>query len=320
MTSQERLLDRALAGAADVDDAEITALTRLADEVEANFAVDVPPQAAARALFVHGVAARQRRLPWLRLAAPAMAVVALLAIVMGVAGRRALPGDVLYPVRNVLHSVGLASSVLNEAREAIADAEDLLARGESVQDEQPARAEALAVRALLRAGEAAALADELEGRAAAELRGDIDAIKDRAAALIAGAGAPRENERVDEDEEAEAKARWVEDDSSGPSSNSGPGSGDDDEDDDSGSDDGDGDGDNSGSGSGDSDDDSGDRLREEEDVDRSGSGGGGGDSDDSDSDDSGSGNGDDLDDSDNSGPGSAEDLADDLDDDLDEES
>jgi hypothetical protein len=255
-------LDAALEGAKPTD--EVEPLVEVAARLEERMDVDAPAAARERALFTRGVGLRRKRFNPLRVVSPALAVVGLVAII-AVIGGRALPGETLYPVREALGSVGLANLPEEEFEEHTDDADRLLTQAViALGNDEPGRAESLALRAMIELEEARGLVEELARSSRAEAAAQVDRLLGRARTLITAAALTIEGAG--------------DDDSSGPGSgdedNSGPGSGDDDS---SGS--GSGGGDSSGPGSGDDD--------------SSGSGSGGGDS-------SGPGSGDD----DSSGSGS----------------
>jgi hypothetical protein len=274
VTSPEKRLDRALSGKPDVH-GDLDNLIQTAGEVQRGLEAETPDARRMRAMFVQGAAARSRPSIF-RTLSPAIAL-GLALVVLALAGQQARPGQTLYSVHRVLDRVGLATSAEEEARDLIDGARASIGLAESL-DEDARRSLALAVDALGDLHDASALLEHIEAAEAADLDLQIEALTDRATAVIADARAVLDEGAGDSD-----------DDNSGPGSgdsdddNSGPGSGDD------------SDGDSSGPGSGDDSDD-----------DKSGPGSG----DDSDDDNSGPGSGDDSDD-DNSGPGSGDDSDDD---------
>lgn len=106
--SLERTLDRALSNGRAADDTEIAALVAVARELERSLAVDPASFARGRAMFVAGVGSRRTTTKWFRWFVPALAM--SLVVAVGYLGRVALPGDGLYPVRQFLNFVGLATS------------------------------------------------------------------------------------------------------------------------------------------------------------------------------------------------------------------
>jgi hypothetical protein len=274
---QEKALDAALNDS--TPDEETQPLAETAARVKQTLAVDVPPADRQRALFLSGVAARERtRFSPLRVLVPALALATL--ILTGFVGQTALPGQGLYPVREAMNSVGIGTSPMAEVDDHCKEALALIRRAEASIDTDPEEATALAVLAIEQLGPARQLLPELNG----EREDWIDWVEDL------------EEDAVEIITEAAEEQEESSDDNSGPGSDdsgsddSGSGS------DDSGSGSDDSGGDNSGSGS----DDSGSGS------DNSGSGsddsGSGSDNSGSGSDDSGSGS----DDSggDNSGSGS----------------
>ena len=145
--NEERALDAALDGGRAVDE-ETASLARIARELELSFAVGAPPAPRERAMFVHGVAANGRKgFRPVRLAVPAAALL-LLAALVGVAGRGALPGDALYPVREVLLEVGLAPPADELVDDRLGSADRLLERANAQPEGRAGEAHRLALRAL----------------------------------------------------------------------------------------------------------------------------------------------------------------------------
>ena len=281
MTKPDKELDKALTAAEENRDPAIADLVMLADELERELAGDPPSATRDRALFIEGVGARKRSM-WSSLTVPAVAVIALLAF-LALSGRGAMPGDALYPVREVLHSAGLASAPVDEANKHLDQAALLLAKAEGAYAAGSSQVAArYATTALKVLGQAEEHMRDLPAADRQRFARRIDDMTLRAVTFIQLG----DESRPDTDDR----------------DSSGPGSDDSDDDDNSGpgSDDSD-DTDNSGSGSDDSDDRSG-----SDDSDNSGSG-----SDDSGGDNSGSG-------SDSSGSGSGDDREDVLDDRRDE--
>ena len=320
MRDEASELDRALSAGNGTSGTD--PLVDVARELRATFDAPPPSSARERALFVEGVAAQRPRRSWFLLAAPAMALGAMFVLFLALAGK-ALPGDSLYAVREVMGSVGLARPAVSDIREVIDEASRLVTAARRDADEHPARARREAISALGRLGVARELLRNLNHGGRASLLSDIARIENQATAALwlASEDAERHEERAERIEERQEDRQEADEDSSGSGSgdedsddSSGSGSGDEDSDDSSGS--GSGDDDSSGSGSEDDGDSSGSG------DDSSGSGSGGDDSsgsgDDGDSsgsgsggDSSGSGSGDDLDeielDDDHSGPGGEED-------------
>lgn len=243
-------------------------LADLARRLEGALDVEAPDARSEKALFVAGVGSRRaRRSPWPAALVPATAAVAVL-VVLAVVSRTALPGQALYPVRQVLGNVGLAPSTAREARVLLDEAEQLVVEAEGATLSAPTRAQDLARRALAKLEEAEELAGELDGARAESFDRSIDALADRADDAYDAA-----DDTLDEREEAEDDSTGSgSDDSSGPgsdddSSGSGSGGGVDSSAPGSGGDD------SSGSGSGGEDDSSGSGSGGD---DSSGSGSGGG--------------------------------------------
>jgi hypothetical protein len=249
-------LDAALEGAKPTQ--EVEPLVEVAARLEERMDVDAPAGARERALFTRGVGLRRKGFNPLRVVSPALAVVGLVAII-AVIGGRALPGETLYPVREALDSVGLANLPEEEFEEHTDDAGRLLTQAVvALGNDEPGRAESLALRAMIELEEVRGLLEELARSNRGDAAAEVDRLLGRARNLITTAALTIEGD--DDDNSGPASG---DDDSSGPGSgdedNSGPGSGDDDN-----NGPGSGDDDNSGPGSGDDD--------------NSGSGSGGGDS------------------------------------------
>ena len=253
----ERKLDRVLRGNPAADP-ETAALAETAGRLEHELDADVPDAERQRALFVAGVRGAKRPFPLLRVVVPAMGVVGL--FLLALLSRGAVPGDALYPMREALHSVGLAPSPLREINDRIDTADELLDAAERTTSD--ANAEEAALDAIHELGEARDLLSELNANVRNERTAEIALLEARAIAVIQGL-----DEETSGDNSGPGSGDDADDDTSGPgggdTDNSGPGSGDD----------GDTDGDNSGPGSGDGDtDDSGPGSGVDEDTDNSGPG------------------------------------------------
>jgi hypothetical protein len=134
-------LDRALESGRPADDPTVADLSDFASQMRLAFAAEPPPARGERALFTTGAGALRHRPA--RVLRSAMAAAALL-VTLGWLGSDALPGDTLYPVRQVLGKVGLAPSALEEIDERIGAARDKVKSAESALKDQPALAERLA--------------------------------------------------------------------------------------------------------------------------------------------------------------------------------
>lgn len=108
----KRVLDDVLEGVGYPNPA-VAALADVAESLRMELVPQVPQASQQRALFAAGVAARRARAPWVRLAVPALATMTLMVAAASVASQ-ALPGDALYRVRQVLSSVGLATTPTDE--------------------------------------------------------------------------------------------------------------------------------------------------------------------------------------------------------------
>ena len=246
--SVERRLDRALREQAG-DDPEIASLVEVARDLERTFSVDTASKARERAMFVAGVGARRRGPHIARFLVPALAV--LLIIMVGLAGRVALPGDTLYPVRQALQKVGLATSAweaidadIARATRHIDAAETALAAGDLVAAEQSADV------AITRLGRALERIETIDGAGKSDRTLLIHTLRDRAEEVVAAV--ERAEDRPDpadrglepgrkgdddddddggDDDDDDGDATDDDDDNAGPGGgdddNSGPGGGDD---------------------------------------------------------------------------------------------
>ena len=306
MTDEASELDRALSAGNGASGAD--PLIDIARELEATYEVASPRAPRERALFVEGIAVQRPRRSWLLLGAPTAVLGGVFVLFLALAGR-ALPGDSLYAVREVMGSVGLARPAATDVRDVIDEASRLVTAARRDADESPARARREAITALGRLGVARELLKHFDNGGRAEFLAHIEKIENQATAALWLASEEaelleRRAERIEERQEERDEAG---------EDNSGSGSGDDDGSDESsgsGSDDDDGSDDDSGSGSGSDDDDgsdessgSGSGSDDDDGSDDSSGSGGGGDGSDSGSDDLG-----DLElDDDSSGPGGGDD-------------
>jgi hypothetical protein len=237
----ERSLDSALDGNA-ADD-ETRPLVETADRVKQALAVDVPPADRQRALFLSGVATRERRLfSPARILVPAFAIAV---IVFGAfAGQSSLADR--GPFRDALNAVGIGESPNEEIDGHLFYAAKQLEEADDVVDENPVRARNIAIDCLGYLQAARRLLPDLDGERAEERLDQIANFEDDAVDIIVEAA---------KEEEDALEDRADSDDSRSDDDNSGSGSGDSGSDDDnsgSGSDDSGSDDDNSGSGSDDS--------------------------------------------------------------------
>jgi uncharacterized membrane protein YgcG len=266
---QEKALDAALDGS--TPDEETQPLVDTAARVKQTLAVDVPPADRQRALFLSGVAARERtRFSPLRVLVPALAIA--IVILTGFVGQTALPGQGLYPVREAMNSVGIGTSPVAEVDDHCKEALALIRRAEASIDTDPEEATALAVLAIEELGPARRLLPELNGQREDWIEW-VEDLEEDAVEIITEA-AEEQQESADDNSGPGSDGSGSENSGSG-SDNSGSGSG------------------NSGSGSDDAGDDNSGSGSDDSGDDNSGSG----------SDDSGSG-GSGSDDSSGSGSGS----------------
>ncbi len=226
--SVERALDRALAGHP-VDEPGIGSLVAVAHELDLAFASEPASRSRERAMFVAGIGARRRGVSLGRFLVPALAV--MLVVLVGVAGRLALPGDALYPVRQVLETLRLAPSPWKAVDQDIARGARLVAAAESAlrQGDLP-RAEQSANAAIARLDEAYSGLEGLEGSGAVERAFQITTLQDRAEEVIAtverseeipdpsdrGADPATDNSGRREGEDDEDEGDDDDDDNSGP--------------------------------------------------------------------------------------------------------
>lgn len=181
--SIERVLDRALTGHPN-GEPEIESLVAVARELERTFAIEPTSWSRERAMFVAGAGARRRGISIGRFLAPALAI--LLVVLVGVAGRFALPGDALYPVRQVLQNMGLAPTVWAAADEDIAQATRLVVAAEAALDVQDLlAAEEAASAAIARLADALEDLEGLAGDGKIQRVLEITALQERAEEVIA---------------------------------------------------------------------------------------------------------------------------------------
>ena len=295
---QERELDELLGTGRRSPDPAIDPLIGQADEVRKELSVLAPAAGRERALFVQGVGARSHPLLPLRFLMPAAAVVAAIAVLAGF-GKSAMPGQTLYPVREALASVGLASSAEEEIHRRVDNARAELRTADGLLDDRPAAAQRLILAAIGDLQRARDLSGDLKGEERTDYLEEMSEMEGWAIEMLTAItlGPDDQTEILDEDDSDER----LDEDEDQDEDNSGPGGGDDSGDDSSGS--GSGDDDSSGSGS---DDDSGgdDSSGSGSDDDSGGDdSSGSGSDDDSGGDSSGSGS-DDFDGGDRSGSGS----------------
>jgi hypothetical protein len=243
MTRREKELARALDGFEKTGDHELDSLVETADALTEGLAVSTPAHPVGRAMFIEGVAARKRSF-MSSLVAPGVAVIALL-IVIAAFGRSALPGESLYPVRNVLRSAGLASAPNTELQAEIDDARLLLTRARSAYERDQDEGERFVIAALMSLGRAEGFLDDVGAADRVTFESRIDALRTQAVSLI------HIGDELDDDDRSgrsgDDGSGTGSDDSGSDDDNSG--SGGDDDNSGSGSDDSGGDDDNSGSGS-----------------------------------------------------------------------
>lgn len=242
---KERDLDRALGGSREAIDPEIERLLDTSEAVRSALAVEVPADRSTGAFFARAVAARRRGIVVTRTVAASTLLAA--AVLLAVMARGALPGDTLYPVRQVMGGAGLARSSTEEVSRRIQAARTLLDAAVVDLTLAPDRAEREARDALVELGIARALLADISDPTA--YAGRIAALEKQAFAVIRTVPGPRLGPRPeaspnDDDDGGDDRGR-----------NRGRGSDDDTDGRDDRDDDDDGGDDNSGPGSDDTDDD-----------------------------------------------------------------
>src|SRR6185503_9328714 len=113
MSDRSKELDRLLSHGGDAPE-ELAPALEAARRLEMLLQTPVPEASRERALFVQAVAGTKRRPNFGRAFAPALAAAAVAGVIGFLAGS-ALPGDALYPVRDVLGKVGLTDTAREEA-------------------------------------------------------------------------------------------------------------------------------------------------------------------------------------------------------------
>lgn len=264
--SIERVLDRALAGHSN-DEPEVDSLVAVARDLLRSFAIEPETSSRERAMFVVGVAARRRGPGLTRFLVPALAL--LLVVLVGFASRVALPGDALYPVREALQRVGLATSPWAAVDEEIDRAtRHVLAAEAALGARDLPSAEESANAAIARLDNALERLEGLDGGGKITRVLQITTLQDRAEEVIAAV--ERAEDKPDPSDRGPEPARRGDDDEDE--------EGDDDDGDDTGdATDGDhGAGDDGNSGPGGGDDGGGDGDNDGEDIGDGGNGGGDG--------------------------------------------
>jgi uncharacterized membrane protein YgcG len=267
----ERELDRALGTGEPPADPKARAAFETAARVRRDFEVEAPRATAERTLFVRSIGARGGHRFSAAVVVPAALVVAVV-LVVALAGRSALPGDTLYPVRQALSVVGIARPAVEEIDRRISEAARRIETAEAAVGSNRAQARRMAIAALGDLAVARELLREVDAAGARERLERVRRLESRALGVIeASASDATEDAGTDELGRGEDE---------GPDDNRGPGGGDDDNRGPGGGDDdnrgpGSGDDDSSGPGSGD-DDSSGPGSGDDTGGgDNSGSGGGG---------------------------------------------
>ncbi|HYN36507.1 MAG TPA: hypothetical protein VEV82_05975 [Actinomycetota bacterium] len=228
--NRERDLDRALGSGGHPSDQELAALLDQAELVKSELHAISPTAARERTLFVQGVAARSSSPSASRFLAPAAFVAGVLIAVAGF-GRNAVPGQTLYPVRQALASVGLASSPTEEIERRIADAREQLAEASSLTGSDPSSAQSHVFEAVFDLRRARDFLRDVPTVEQGGYLASIVRLEDRAAGMIADLErAEKSDAELRGNDEENSGPGSGSDDSSGPGSgsedNSGPGSGD----------------------------------------------------------------------------------------------
>lgn len=183
--SAEYRLDQALSSGERIDESELSGLLDVRERLRQSFSAESGGGRRERVMFLGGVAARRRdvspvgRLAW-------VAAVLVLLFTMNIMGRTALPGQALYPVRQVLHSVGLAASLTEVADEGILAARGLVASGEKSLGKGRANAALTESRAaIVILGNVRDLLAHLGGGESASRLISVQELEDRAFAVVA---------------------------------------------------------------------------------------------------------------------------------------
>jgi uncharacterized membrane protein YgcG len=185
----EHELDRILSGRGRASDRNLESLAELATKLNASFTAPAPRGAGQRCLFVASVASHRPRLRPTRLVAPVVAAAALVGC-LAILSRHSLPGDALYPVRQVLGSVGLAPTTSEAADTRIQAARALIQQARTDLGLHSFRAaHDEAVRAIFDLGRARALVRGLGRHDRAVRIAEINSLR-RAAAEILDAAHP----------------------------------------------------------------------------------------------------------------------------------
>ena len=149
-------------------------ISELGRKLRDHLEIEPPNRSAARTMFIAAVAARRRRPAWRVLAPVALGLVLLTSL--GAVARTALPGQTLYPIREVLHSVGLAPSIAHEVAHRLDTARAALNEGEEPADAQEAIAALASARELL---------GEVSGTERSDLASEMEELEQEALGLLA---------------------------------------------------------------------------------------------------------------------------------------
>lgn len=226
----EETLDEYLTDRSIPDDPELASLARTADRLERGLDVETPDAYRERALFIQGVAARNRGFTWARLMVPVLAVSLVVMIVA--LGRDAQPGDSLYGFRKALDRVGLAEDPGQSAAKLLNEAEAEIEIGEERVDLGKLRgARASAEKVLRLVQEANILLEDASGEPLEEgLQRSEEYLEDARELIeevdkeeLSKRAAERAEEKAERQEERQEEAQERAEDAEG---NSGSGSGD----------------------------------------------------------------------------------------------
>ncbi len=194
----ERALDRALSDGSTTVDAAISDLAGLARNLSSAFDPELPDARRERALFLNAIAQRGR--PWGIVRNLVVAAAgAFLVVALGLAGRSATPGDVLYPVRQVLGTVGLASPVEEEIESHIARAEALLEEANEDLVADPEASLAAILTAMFELGGAEALLNDYDEAARGRLVAEVARLRVQALSLLKAIDLEAANVGTDDD-------------------------------------------------------------------------------------------------------------------------
>ena len=204
MSRRVKELDRALSAGTAPSDEELARMVEMGDQIRDAYEGFTPPHSAERAMFIRAVTDGASDHGWSRFLAP-VTVTAVLLLGVLLVGRTSLPGDTLYPVREVLRNVGLAPASIEEIQTFLDDADRLLDRAEIIVADNPEAAERFAFEATRVLGMAEGAIDELEVDEQAQVTEELEEHLARAEAILTEG--PNEDADRDADGRAANKSR-----------------------------------------------------------------------------------------------------------------